>query len=153
MAAAGIHGAGEALRGTVNSVVDRRLGADQEAMKKNEAAIQVGRYEIENRRFHGRHDDMTNSHSDAVEAPEIKTYSALPAAQQDGRSSSNIGESFSQRVSKSRFGDRLGNFAKVLGERSEESGREDAYEPEMAPARRPAKLQKRSNSMLSVVGE
>lgn len=132
--------------------MDRKFGADQEAIKKNEAAIQVGRYEIENRRLHGRPDEQTYSQSDLVQDPDLKITD--PAIQQDGRSSSNLGESFSRRVSKSRFGDRLGSFAKVLTDRSEEIGREeDADGPQTAPVRRPAKLQKRSSSMLSVVGE
>lgn len=157
MAAAGIHGAGEALRGTVNSVVDRRLGADPETMKKNEDAIQVGRYEIENRRFHGKQSDdpQAPSQSDLGQRPNIYLpVSTHPAAQQDYRKHSNMGESFSNRVANSRLGDRLGNFTKVWGgESSDDTGREDVHELQAAPVRRPAKLQKRSSSMLSVVGE
>lgn len=157
MAAAGIHGAGEALRGTVNSVVDRRLGADPETMKKNEDAIQVGRYEIENRRFHGKQNDepQAPSQSDVGKVPNVYVpVGTQPAEQQDYRKSSNVGESFSNRVAKSRLGDRLGNFTKVWGgESSDDTGREDVHEPQAAPVRRPAKLQKRSSSMLSVVGE
>lgn len=155
MAAAGIHGAGEALRGTVNSVVDRRLGADQETMKKNEAAIQAGRYEIENCRFYGKKGEEPPSQGDFGQAPDVYVPGGThPASQQDSRKSDNLGESFSNRVAKSRLGDRLGNFAKALGERSDDTGREDVHEPQApAPLRRPAKLQKRSSSMLSVVGE
>lgn len=159
MAAAGIHGAGEALRGTVNSVMDRRLGADQETMKKNEEAIQAGRYEIENRRFlHGKQSDDPQappSQSNVGQVPDLYVpVGTHPAAQQEYRNNSNTGESFSNRVAKSRLGDRLGNFTKVWGgERSDDTGREDVHEPQAAPVRRPAKLQKRSSSMLSVVGE
>ncbi|KAJ3525371.1 hypothetical protein NM208_g11671 [Fusarium decemcellulare] len=51
-AAAGIHGAGETLRGTLNSTVDKHFGANPKAMDKNQAAIDAGRYEIENRMFY-----------------------------------------------------------------------------------------------------
>ncbi|KAI1338357.1 hypothetical protein F5Y15DRAFT_126553 [Xylariaceae sp. FL0016] len=50
-AAAGIHGAGETLRGTLNSVVDERFSSDPRAHEKNQAALTRGQYEIENRRF------------------------------------------------------------------------------------------------------
>lgn len=157
MAAAGIHGAGEALRGTVNSVVDRKLGADPETMKKNEDAIQVGRYEIENRRFHGKQSDdpQAPSQSDLGQRPNLYVpVGTHPATQQDYRKESNMGESFSNRVAKSRLGDRLGNFTKVWGgDRADNPVHEDVDEPPAAPVRRPAKLQKRSSSMLSVVGE
>lgn len=160
MAAAGLHGAGEALRGTVNSVVDRRLGADQETMRKNEAAIQAGRYEIENRRFYREHDvkpDEVRMQSDALQATELEDTD--PTTQREGRGggshSSSLGGILSQKVSKSRLGDRLGNFVKVSSaSQPEDSGREqDVHELQAAPVRRPAKLQKRSSSMLSVVGE
>ncbi|KAF2136497.1 uncharacterized protein K452DRAFT_362488 [Aplosporella prunicola CBS 121167] len=45
-AAVGIHGAAETLRGTLNSTVDRRFGADAETMAKNDRVVQAGRAEI-----------------------------------------------------------------------------------------------------------
>ncbi|WKT50268.1 hypothetical protein QSH57_015216 [Fusarium oxysporum f. sp. vasinfectum] len=51
-AAAGIHGAGETLRGTLNSSVDKHFGGTPQAIEKNQAAIDAGRYEIDNRTFY-----------------------------------------------------------------------------------------------------
>lgn len=54
-AAHGIHGAGEALRGTFNSTVDRRFGRDDPAVHaKNQAVIDAGRSEIESQNFASR---------------------------------------------------------------------------------------------------
>jgi len=50
-AAAGIHGAGEALRGVINSTVDKRLGASPETLAKHESVIDRGRAEIETGRY------------------------------------------------------------------------------------------------------
>lgn len=57
-AAAGIHGVGETLRGTLNSNIDRRFtgsgNPEKHAaiVKKHEDVIAAGRSEIENQRFH-----------------------------------------------------------------------------------------------------
>ncbi|KAF2025444.1 hypothetical protein EK21DRAFT_76404 [Setomelanomma holmii] len=51
-AAHGIHGAGEALRGTFNSSIDRRFApADSFVHTKNQATIDAGRAEIESQNF------------------------------------------------------------------------------------------------------
>lgn len=44
-------GVGETLRGTLNDTIDRRFG-NQQAREKNQAAIDAGRFEIEQRRFY-----------------------------------------------------------------------------------------------------
>ncbi|KAF2127409.1 hypothetical protein P153DRAFT_345060 [Dothidotthia symphoricarpi CBS 119687] len=55
LAAAGIHGAGETLRGTFNDTFDRRYGGvDSAAHAKNLATIQAGRSEIEAAQFSHR---------------------------------------------------------------------------------------------------
>jgi hypothetical protein len=46
-AAAGLHGAGEAIRGAVNSNVARRTGASAEEIAKHDAVMERGRREIE----------------------------------------------------------------------------------------------------------
>lgn len=51
-AAAGIHGAGETLRGTLNSTIDRRLGAAPESIAAHDAVADRGRMEIETGQFH-----------------------------------------------------------------------------------------------------
>ncbi|EAT87606.2 hypothetical protein SNOG_05215 [Parastagonospora nodorum SN15] len=54
-AAHGIHGAGEALRGTFNNTVDRRFApADSAVHAKNQAVIEAGRSEIESQNFASR---------------------------------------------------------------------------------------------------
>ncbi|KAH7389694.1 hypothetical protein DE146DRAFT_620147 [Phaeosphaeria sp. MPI-PUGE-AT-0046c] len=51
----GIHGAGEALRGTFNSTVDRRFErGDSTVHAKNQAVIDAGRSEIESQNFASR---------------------------------------------------------------------------------------------------
>jgi hypothetical protein len=45
-------GVGETLRGTLNDTVDRRFGNNQQARDKNQAAIDAGRFEIEQRRLY-----------------------------------------------------------------------------------------------------
>lgn len=47
-----VQGAGETLRGTLNSTVERHLGSNQQAVEKSQAAIDAGRYEIENKQFY-----------------------------------------------------------------------------------------------------
>ncbi|TID27763.1 Sphingolipid C9-methyltransferase 2 [Venturia nashicola] len=46
-AAAGIHGAGETLRGALNSNIDRRTGASEAQLAKHNAVLDRGRQEIE----------------------------------------------------------------------------------------------------------
>jgi len=50
-AAAGIHGAGEALRGVINSTVDKRTGASQDSIARHDAIINRGRAEIETGKY------------------------------------------------------------------------------------------------------
>lgn len=52
-AAAGVHGAGDLLRGTFNSSIDKRFHQpDNPAFQKNEEVMERGRYEAENQRFY-----------------------------------------------------------------------------------------------------
>jgi hypothetical protein len=51
-AAAGIHGAGETLRGTINSAVARRTGAPNEVVAAHDTVAAKGRQEIETGRFY-----------------------------------------------------------------------------------------------------
>jgi hypothetical protein len=46
-----LQGAGEALRGVINSTVDKRLGASPETLAKHESVIDRGRAEIETGRY------------------------------------------------------------------------------------------------------
>lgn len=59
-AAAGVHGAGDLLRGTFNSSIDKCFHEpDSPATQKNEAILERGRYETENQRFqHGPNSSM-----------------------------------------------------------------------------------------------
>ncbi|KAI4270694.1 MAG: hypothetical protein L6R38_007043 [Xanthoria sp. 2 TBL-2021] len=46
-AAIGIHGAGETLRGTLNSAIDRRTGAPAERLMEHDRVLAAGRHEME----------------------------------------------------------------------------------------------------------
>ncbi|KAL8991683.1 MAG: hypothetical protein Q9169_007747 [Polycauliona sp. 2 TL-2023] len=50
-AAVGIHGAGETLRGTLNSAVDRRTGAPAERLAEHDRVLAAGRHEMETGRM------------------------------------------------------------------------------------------------------
>ncbi|KAL8914875.1 MAG: hypothetical protein Q9172_006994 [Xanthocarpia lactea] len=50
-AAIGIHGAGETLRGTLNSAVDRRTGAPPEKLAEHDRVLAAGRQEMETGRM------------------------------------------------------------------------------------------------------
>ncbi|KAH8701463.1 hypothetical protein GQ44DRAFT_717535 [Phaeosphaeriaceae sp. PMI808] len=81
-AAHGIHGAGEALRGTFNSTIDRRFAtADSTVHAKNQATINAGRSEIDSQNFAYR----PRPHAtDAPPVPPIPTqqqYANSPAQQ------------------------------------------------------------------------
>jgi hypothetical protein len=67
-AAAGIHGAGETLRGALNSNIDRRTGASEAQMAKHNAVLERGRQEIETGHFQRASNNSLNS--SAVSEPE-----------------------------------------------------------------------------------
>ncbi|KAL8662537.1 MAG: hypothetical protein Q9168_008243 [Polycauliona sp. 1 TL-2023] len=50
-AAVGIHGAGETLRGTLNSAVDRRTGAPADRLAEHDRVLAAGRHEMETGRM------------------------------------------------------------------------------------------------------
>ncbi|KAL9034180.1 MAG: hypothetical protein Q9180_005550 [Flavoplaca navasiana] len=50
-AAIGIHGAGETLRGTLNSAVDRRTGAPAERLAEHDRVLAAGRQEMDTGRM------------------------------------------------------------------------------------------------------
>ncbi|KAG9199832.1 hypothetical protein G6514_007830 [Epicoccum nigrum] len=77
-AAAGIHGASEALRGTFNDSIDRRYTAPDNAVHaKNQSTIAAGRQEIESQHF-ASHKPPAH---DAPPVPPIKTaYKGPPVS-------------------------------------------------------------------------
>lgn len=83
-AAAGMHGVGETLRGTLNSNIDRRFpgSGDKEKhaaiVQRHDDVVAAGRSEIENQRFH----DSVREREKAGAVG--KTISRKPLAQQDG---------------------------------------------------------------------
>jgi hypothetical protein len=132
-------GAGETLRGTLNSTVDRHFGANPRAMEKNQAAIDAGRYEVENRRFY---------HPNDVGQTADQHYTTA-SPQQEVPDSAGSGIGWSERASAS--SSRLGNFInKATGRPSSRVG---ADSDDGEPPRERMKLRKRSSSRLSVVGE
>ncbi|KAJ4342819.1 hypothetical protein N0V95_006837 [Ascochyta clinopodiicola] len=81
-AAAGIHGASEALRGTFNDSIDRRFVAPDNAVHaKNQATIAAGRQEIETQHFTPREHHARPPAADAPPVPPIKTaYGGPPVS-------------------------------------------------------------------------
>jgi hypothetical protein len=131
-----LQGAGETLRGTLNSTVDRHFGHNARAMEKNQEAIDAGRYEIANRRFY-HPDDVGQGHEQQYQT------SAVSPSQETFSSSDLSGSSGSERP-----GSRLGNF---LNRATGRPGRPvDVIEEE---PRERAKLKKRSSSRLGAVRE
>lgn len=108
-------GVGETLRGTLNDTVDRRFG-NQQARDKNQAAIDAGRFEIEQRRFYqpyraedGRQAEdqqeraleqqeqlQSGSAPDAANAADRASWGTFGAPDRDAGSSSKLGKLFSK---------------------------------------------------------
>ena len=126
-----LQGAGETLRGTLNSTVDRTFHTSNYdlAAEKNQAALEAGRYEIENRRLYHPANPRDGDTSSQDLAPPI------PNAQDNRRMSSNGSER-----GPSRLASWVSKAAGRLPSRVDE-------EEEPAPTPRPtAKLRKRNSS-------
>jgi len=154
-AAAGIHGAGETLRGTLNSSVDRHFGGSSAAIEKNQAAIEAGRYEIEKGKFyHPNQYRLQRPHDDAGPSSDAPP---IPDAQYDDPPFNMGNTTGSPPVTdndRDRRRSRLGSlFGKSTGRASSQPGADG-----MTPRAERQKLKKRSSSgpgtpKLSVVGE
>lgn len=58
-----MQGVGETLRGTLNSTLDRKLGAPPETLAHNERTLAVGRSEIETGKFHDSVKEREKAHT------------------------------------------------------------------------------------------
>lgn len=109
-------GVGETLRGTLNTSVEKHFGANAQAMDENKAALEAGRYEMENRRFYRpRQYRQQNDDQPTATAPlhdvACNDQSRKPAAEMNGTDGGKT-----SRLSK------LGNlFSKGLGHSSSHS--------------------------------
>lgn len=154
-------GAGETLRGTLNSTADRRFG-NQQTMEKNQRTIDAGRYEIENQRFyhpdehpHEKQPELPNPYQGG--GPVTPPLYQVPFDDTAGSSWSVSGGANANERGRQSSRSKLGNFlSKATGRPINLGGADDEAEPTPVPQR--AKLQKRSSSRLSgsrlsVVGE
>ncbi|UZP39473.1 hypothetical protein NXS19_007289 [Fusarium pseudograminearum] len=154
-AAAGIHGAGETLRGTLNSTVDKHFGGTPAAIEKNQAAIEAGRYEIDKGKFyHPNQYRLSRPHEDSGPSSDAPP---IPDAQYDDPPFNMGNTTGSPAVidnDRERRRSRLGSFfGKSTGRASSQPGADP-----MTPRAERQKLKKRSSSgpgtpKLSVVGE
>ena len=147
-AAASIHGAGETIRGTLNSTVDRHLGADPKAMEKNQAAIETGRFEMENKQFYTPHNYTFEKDC----PPNGEMHEVTDYQQSVGDSAGDKDKPRSRKGGMSRFSNLLNKPA----EPSSTSGGSNNIDTRPGVDR--ARLRKRSSSLqrvsnLSVVGE
>ena len=123
-------------------------------MEKNQAVIDAGRYEVANRRFYHPDDlQQVQDHAQPGFASEPSGGSAAlptrPEPTKTGGAGSERG--LLERASASR----LGNFIHIATNRPSSTSRDATQQEaaELEKARPRAKLQKRSSSKLSVVGE
>jgi hypothetical protein len=106
-AAAGIHGAGETLRGTLNNTVDKRFAKPNSAVHaKNQAAIDKGRAEIESGHFvHNQRPAVPNVPNATQTQPTTTPYQQRPGG---------TGVSGSRIEPEGRSGSKLGGFIKKV---------------------------------------
>ncbi|KAF2656851.1 hypothetical protein K491DRAFT_596198 [Lophiostoma macrostomum CBS 122681] len=117
-AAAGIHGAGETLRGTLNNTVDKRFMKPNSAVHaKNQAAIERGRTEIETGHYvHSQRKPTANAPGPAQAPTENTPYQQRPGG---------TGISGSRIEPEGRSGSKLGGFIKKVKDGQVNSQRMD----------------------------
>lgn len=148
-------GVGETLRGTLNDSIDRRFGNNPQARDKNQAAIDAGRFEIEQRRFYQPHraEDGRQAEDQQERALEQQEHlqpgsAAAPSDAADRASWGTFGAPDRDAgASSSRLGKLFGK-----GTPSSSQGSVDNIAQAEAPKER-TRLRKRSSSVLGVVQE
>ncbi|KAK8084193.1 hypothetical protein PG997_005464 [Apiospora hydei] len=140
-------GAGEALRGTFNSTVDRHLpfgNTNAGAMeKKNQAAIEAGRYEVAHRRFY-HPDDVQHVQQDHGQ-PGATNYTPTGGGGGGGAAAAAAAGPRSQEQQAVPATGRGGDDV------AQQQQPESVADKEKTRPR--ARLQKRSSSKLGIVGE
>lgn len=159
----GRQGVGETLRGTLNNTIDRRYG-NQQARDKNEAAINAGRYEIENRHLYRpeddqqaedqqrraweQHEQLQSSHNLTSQTPAHFMPGTFPHEEHSNRDSWGTFGAPEKIPGAAKLGSFFDKAAVRLGSRDNINVEQ---EPQ-APKER-GRLRKRSSSMLGVVQE
>lgn len=145
-------GVGETLRGTLNDSVDRRFGNNQQARDKNQAAIDAGRFEIEQRRFYQpyRAEDGRQAEDQQQRALEQQEHlqpgsATAPADAADRASWGTFGAPDGDTGVSSRLG-------KLFGKAMTSTSQVDSTAQVETPKER-TRLRKRSSSALGVVQE
>lgn len=145
-------GVGETLRGTLNDSVDRRFGSSQQARDKNQAAIDAGRFEIEQRRFYQpyRPEDGRQAEDQQERALEQQEhlqpgYATAPADATDRASWGTFGAPDGDAGVSNRLG-------KLFGKTTPSVSQVDKPAQVETPKER-TRLRKRSSSALGVVQE
>ncbi|KKY36379.1 hypothetical protein UCDDA912_g03639 [Diaporthe ampelina] len=154
-AAVGLHGVGETLRGTLNDSVDRRFGSSQQARDKNQAAIDAGRFEIEQRRLYQpyRPEDGRQAEDQQERALEQQEHlqpgsATAPADAADRASWGTFGAPDRDAGASSRLGKLFGK-----GTPSGSQGSVDSSTAQVEAPKERTRLRKRSSSVLGVVQE
>ncbi|KAF2737288.1 hypothetical protein EJ04DRAFT_510393 [Polyplosphaeria fusca] len=114
-AAAGIHGAGETLRGTLNQTVDKRFAKPNATVhEKNQATLDAGRTEIETGRF--AHHQSAPLHAGPPPPPKDMPYG--PGYENMGYSAhvSSGGTPVGQSAGQGNGKGRLGSFVQKMKE-------------------------------------
>ncbi|KAK7706325.1 hypothetical protein SLS64_007665 [Diaporthe eres] len=147
-----LDGVGETLRGTLNDSVDRRFGSSQQAREKNQAAIDAGRFEIEQRRFYQpyRPEDGRQAEDQQERALEQQEHlqpgsATAPADATDRASWGTFGAPDGDAGVSNRLG-------KLFGKTTPSVSQVDRPTPVETPKER-TRLRKRSSSALGVVQE
>jgi hypothetical protein len=136
-----VQGAGETLRGTLNSSVDRRFGANHQTTAKDQAAIETGRYEVENGRF--EHWGQSQSSQQPVAQPIIAGDETSASSDSYGPGSRD-GEHASAGL--------LGGLIHKAAKRATSGRVPDEFVIDQPPKPR-SRLKKKSSSKLSAVNE
>lgn len=149
-----MQGASETLRGTLNQTVDKHFGGNPQAMEKNQAAIEAGLYEIDNRKFYHPNEyrqqrpDDSGPSSDAPPIPDAQ-YDDPPFNMGNTTGSPSVADG-EREQRRSRLGSL---FAKSTGRAASQPGADGT-----TPRTERGKLRKRSSSgpgtpKLGIVGE
>lgn len=144
-----MQGVGETLRGTLNDTVDRRFGNNQQAREKNQAAIDAGRFEIEQRRFYQpyRAEDGRQAQDQQERALEQQQHLQSATTTADGADRASWG-TFGAPDRDSGASSRLG---KLFGKSTAQASVDKPVQVE--PPKERTRLRKRSSSALGVVQE
>jgi hypothetical protein len=144
-------GVGETLRGTLNDTVDRHFGNNQQARDKNQAAIDAGMFEIEQRRLYQpyRAEDGRQAEDQQERALEQQQHlqpasAATTADAADRASWGTFGVPDRDSGASSRLG-------KLFGKSASQGSADKPVQVE--PTKERTRLRKRSSSALGVVQE